>query len=86
MLTLHILAGVHQAILELPLDGKPVDIDSANARKEAELAERNRNIGSSEELSEATDRIAVLPELKALDPDLVKEVLKKERRVRRKLQ
>lgn len=79
-----IIAGLPQAVLVYPPDQKPVDIGKAN-REMAKKAERNTVFVGVQE-SDDLVKIDVLPELKALDPDMVSEELKRQRKVRRRVQ
>lgn len=88
-----ILEGIPQAVLILPTDQKPVDIDQANlekrrrqARREARNAESESAVSGEKILGFQEKEISLLPDLKALDPDLVNEALKHERKVRRRVQ
>lgn len=79
-----IIAGLSQAVLVYPPDQKPVDIGKAN-REMAKKTERNMVFVDGQD-SDDVVKIDVLPELKALDPDMVSEVLKRQRKVRRAVQ
>lgn len=87
MLRLDILGGIPQAILDIPVDGKVVDIDKENLQKEAEIGKKlKENEDSGVNLHDdikSLPSIPTLPELTALDPDLVSENLKKARKTRR---
>lgn len=87
MLRLDILAGISQAILDIPADGKIVDIDRENRQREVEieknLKEKEKSGTHLHDDIKSLPSIPTLPELTALDPDLVSENLKKARKTRR---
>lgn len=67
-----------------------MDIDRANTdRREQEgkwTVEPDESSQNTEVTASSGPEISTLPELKALDPDLVAETLKIERKVRRRIQ
>lgn len=79
-----IIAGLPQAVLVFPTDQKPVDISKGN-RETAKKVERNMTFVDSHS-SDDLVQISVLPELKALDPEMVSEIVRKQRKVRRRMQ
>lgn len=71
MLLNEVWEGIPQMLINLPLDKSlPLDIEKENDPKEAQA------VDSPKECMEIT----VLPELTALDPDLVTKELKRRRR------
>ncbi|SGZ48858.1 CIC11C00000002007 [Sungouiella intermedia] len=77
-----IWAGFPQGVVVFPPDQKAVDIGQANQEKVKK--ESNWQYVDAAP-SEPTHTINALPELKALDPDMVSEELKKQRKVRNRI-